>query len=495
MAKKAFIIGINTLGLLYSEKDADLLASCLEPYEYEIFMPSNKKNKYHIREEFDRVVEGCSKTDTLIFYFSGHGLVSRGKLKLVVSDDTSKNENLIDINEIVNSLETCRAINKAIILDCCNAGTAFAEWNPETSDFYRMLTASEKLERAKELEELKASFLTYQFYKALTDAATEIADKDNKIHINSLYDYLKRKALEHNSLSNAIQVPVPNLLGNSKSNFEIGTVSIKIKPVEKEYDKALVDTLIEQSHQLYVEGKMEDALAVIKEAYGIAPLNSDVIERYATVLFRRLELNAIWDMIKRYEVAGKEKDDSLLMVEAEAYRREKKYKEAVKVLLSIKNRQRYNVEYLTGASYLFLYGQDKKSVDIMSALRHLRKANEYFPSYWYIKLNLSFTCMLCGSRDKGIESEAIELLNRVIEDRPGSVSPKLYRLFYYALVDDFDMLVEVAEWDNIPVSKQYELPIDFIDSTQDRLDLLYGSDLQKKEKYLAVFIKWATNFS
>lgn len=495
MAKKAFVLGVNTLGLQYSEKDADLLASCLEPYGYDIFLPSNRKNKYRIREEFDQVIDGCSKTDTLIFYFSGHGLVSRGKLKLVVNDDTTKSENLIDINEIVNSLEPCRAINKAIILDCCNAGTAFAEWNPETSDSYRMLTASEKLERAKELEELKASFLTYQFYKALTDAATEIADKDNKIHINALYDYLKQKALEHNSLSDAIQVPIPNLLGNSKSNFEIGTVSIKIKPVEKEYDKVLVDSLVKQSHQLYVDGKMEDALSVIKEAYSIAPLNSDVIERYSTILFRRLEIDAIWDMIKKYEDAGKEKDDSLLMVEAEAYRREKKYKEAIKVLLSIKNRQRYNVEYLTGASYLFLYGQDHKSVDIMSALRHLRKANEYFPTYWYIKLNLAFTCTLCGSRDESIEAEAIELLNKIIQERPGSVSPKLYRLFYYALIDDFDKLVEVAEQDNAAISKQYELPIDFIDSTQDRLDLLYGSDVPKKEKYLAVFRKWAMNFS
>ncbi len=291
MAKKAFIMGINTLGLLYSEKDADLLASCLEPYEYEVFLPSNRKNKYQIREEFDQVVDGCSKIDTLIFYFSGHGLVSRGKLKLVVNDDTSKSENLIDINEIVNSLESCRATNKAIILDCCNAGTAYAEWNPETSDSYRMLTASEKLERAKELEELKASFLTYQFYKALTDAAAEIADKDNKIHINSLYDYLKRKALEHNSLSTAIQVPVPNLLGNSKSNFEIGTVSIKVKPLEKEYDKALVNKLIGNSRKLYAEGKISSALEIIEDAYNLAPYNSAVIERYATILFRRLEYN------------------------------------------------------------------------------------------------------------------------------------------------------------------------------------------------------------
>lgn len=494
MTKRAFIVGFNTLGLLYSEKDAGLMASCLEPYGYEISLQS-KRNKRQILEEFDRVTGDCSKTDTIIFYFSGHALVSRGKLKLVINEEISKNENLIDINEIISALESCLAINKAIILDCCHAGTAYAEWNPDTSDAYRMLTASEKLEKAKELEELKASFLTYQFYKALTDAAVEIADKDNKIHINALYEYLRKKAVEHNSVLDSIQVPIPNLLGNLKFNFEIGTISIPKMPKEKEYDKALVDKLVNESHYLYVKGDIAKALEKIEEAYQLAPYNSAVIDRYATVLFRRLELDAVRKLIEQYESVGKEKDDNILIVEGELLRREKKYKEAVKVLLTIKNRKRYNAEYLTGVCYQYLYGQEKKGIDITCALRHLRKANEYFPNSWFVKLNLAFTCMLCGTRDLTIEAQALDLLNKKIIENPGQVSPKLYRLIYFALIDDYEKFEEVARLDNKPDSNSLEFPMDFIDSTQEKLDMLYGVDEIKKGKYMSAFIKWATYFS
>jgi hypothetical protein len=165
------------------------------------------------------------------------------------------------------------------------------------------------------------------------------------------------------------------------------------------------------------------------------------------------------------------------------------------VLSLIKDRRRYNVEFLTGVSYLFLYGQDNKSVNIMSALRHLRIANDYFPTHWWVKYNLAFVCMLCGVRDEQIELEALEMLNDKIQRDESKVSAKLYRLHYYALIDNFDKLVEVANQDNIPLSKQDELPIDFIDSVQDRLGLRFGSDEQKKDKYLSAFIKWATYFS
>ena len=45
MSKKAFILGVNTFRLKYSENDACLISKCLEAHGYEIWKPT-KQTKY-----------------------------------------------------------------------------------------------------------------------------------------------------------------------------------------------------------------------------------------------------------------------------------------------------------------------------------------------------------------------------------------------------------------------------------------------------------------
>jgi len=220
MGNKAFLVGVNTLGLQYSENDTELMSACLAKHDYEIIKPY-KKEKRSILEQFEEMLNKCDKTDTVIFYFSGHGSLSKGKLRLVLNEQPSQVNNLIRISEITEAFnsEECRPINKLIILDCCKAGAATADLQLDLSDAYRILTASTRLEKSKEIDEFKAGFLTYTINQALTHYLDEIC-VDQKITINALYEWLVKAAKQHN-VKHSVQVPVPNLLGNAKANFEI----------------------------------------------------------------------------------------------------------------------------------------------------------------------------------------------------------------------------------------------------------------------------------
>ncbi|KPA16259.1 repeat-containing protein [Candidatus Magnetomorum sp. HK-1] len=222
MAKKAFIVGVNTLGLRYSKKDADLMYECLVKYDYEITIPIYTKS--NILEQFDQFIDDADKIDTLIFYFSGHGYTPKGDLLLVIDEDLSKRKSTININNITEAYLHCKAQNKLIILDCCNAMNVTDDWKVEQCERYRILTSSERLDTSKELDNLKASFLTYSIYHALMRCAHQISDEEGLIRINSLSEWLETRARQHNAVNNAISVPIPNLLGNHKANIPLATV-------------------------------------------------------------------------------------------------------------------------------------------------------------------------------------------------------------------------------------------------------------------------------
>lgn len=55
-------------------------------------------------------------------------------------------------------------------------------------DRYLVLTASKRLERAKELETLQAGFLTYHLCRALENLAPDMLDEDNILRIKTVFD-------------------------------------------------------------------------------------------------------------------------------------------------------------------------------------------------------------------------------------------------------------------------------------------------------------------
>lgn len=224
MAKKVFIIGVNTFGLQYSKKDAMLMAECLKKYDYEIIAP--KGSKKDIISEFENMLDNCNQTDTVLVYFSGHALIENGELQFIIDEPANKLSNKINLNSMVRTFESCKRVShKLVILDCCNAGTSNAKWHSDFLNKYYILTSSGRIEQTRELDELEAGFLTYHMHQSLMNPMSEFIDDGNKIRVLNFYNWLKKQSEKHNGIKDSIKIPIPNLFGNAIANFDIGTVA------------------------------------------------------------------------------------------------------------------------------------------------------------------------------------------------------------------------------------------------------------------------------
>jgi len=222
MARKAFVVGINTKGLRYCERDAELMSECLERYGYDIITLKSRANRAEIIIKLGEVIRSCSATDTIVVYFSGHGRAEGNKLVYVIENDE------IALNSIVvEALESCRARDKLILLDCCNADRAITGWNTNNnSENYLILTASRfPSDVAKEDDDWQAGFFTLKIHEALTQHPPNVCSGSagDKIQVKELFNWLLTQVKEHNDRSNK-KISEPDMFGGHRVNFCIGVV-------------------------------------------------------------------------------------------------------------------------------------------------------------------------------------------------------------------------------------------------------------------------------
>jgi uncharacterized circularly permuted ATP-grasp superfamily protein len=257
MGYKAFLVGVNTHDLQYAESDAELMSVCLTQHGYEIIKPY-KKERRSIFEAFEHMLDQCNENDTVIFYYSGHASSLSTKLEFVLDEAPPKINNRIEFTEITKDLKKCKASNKLIILDCCYAGSAYENLEQNVSDRYKILTASTPSKKTKEITELKAGFLTYYINQGLTSNIADIY-VDQKITINTFYEYLQKAAEQYNVLNSEELAPslygdvgdnfelvqsfIPNLYDHAKNNFEVATSESGIEPTSNEDIIELLESL------------------------------------------------------------------------------------------------------------------------------------------------------------------------------------------------------------------------------------------------------------
>jgi hypothetical protein len=220
MGKKAFVIGFN-YKLAYAENDAKKMKNCLKNYGYEIYPPTNKNKsditEGYILDEFNNMLTECSKDDSVIFYFAGHGSPHGGDFKLIINET-----NNVIIKNIVSRLKECNKVknyNKLIILDCCHAGTITRE---KDLDFnYPCCSVLMATLNGETVSDLGGGFLTEQICLELT-YPDEICD-NGKIRINKLCERLKDAAQFYNDNNKKKPIPIPKLWHGDQLNFEIAT--------------------------------------------------------------------------------------------------------------------------------------------------------------------------------------------------------------------------------------------------------------------------------
>lgn len=219
MAHKAFVVGANTLGLKYCVDDAERLQASLTRLGYDTVLPQG--NKSSVQAAFESMVDDAAQTDTLLLYFSGHGLLERGKLWFLLANDATRLANKININECLEAFSNCRASNKLVILDCCHATQGTEDLQIDLSEQYLVLAASARLEKSQEIEALGAGFFTYSLCQTLGGPSEDTTNSERGISVQQLYKWMVDKAKKHNG-ANEGQVPIPKLLG-THVDFVIST--------------------------------------------------------------------------------------------------------------------------------------------------------------------------------------------------------------------------------------------------------------------------------
>ncbi|CAB3888444.1 hypothetical protein LMG3410_03687 [Achromobacter aegrifaciens] len=248
MVRRAFVFGSNGPSesgrLQYARDDAKQMAEVLKSHRcgFEVKEPQALEDPSDIEKSINEIAESCSDEDTFIIFFSGHGFVEGAALWLMLDKTTIQRplRTALHADSIVKAMKFCSARHKILILDCCHAGMVFSESrfkndvgtrmenvlgqsNIETGEAgssFIAIVASDRLERAREFDALRGSFLTRCICDAL-GSSFDIADRDRDgaIDLADLRAWFNDRAHAHNVKSPNARVPVPFVFGRERGRL------------------------------------------------------------------------------------------------------------------------------------------------------------------------------------------------------------------------------------------------------------------------------------
>jgi formylglycine-generating enzyme required for sulfatase activity len=239
----------NLNPLRYAIEDANRIAESLASSTcgFDVVRPTPGSDPFDLRRQLFTITESCKPEDLIICYFSGHGVLSKGNLFLLWdgTDIDRPISTAIPASDILQALHYCEAKSKLLILDCCHAGAAAEKIGTKNAagipvadtnlhaDNHLVLMASGRVESARELEELRGSFLTVNLCAALNENLYDAdVDQDGRLSVNDLARWLERQANRHNNGFPDQRVPIPYLFGRQKGEFFLTWEETDWRPYE-----------------------------------------------------------------------------------------------------------------------------------------------------------------------------------------------------------------------------------------------------------------------
>jgi tetratricopeptide (TPR) repeat protein len=208
---RAFVIGIDTYNseslrnLDACNSDAIQVFDALKKIQFQIF-----KDKFYtgdithnyLREEIvDFFTRPYGATEIVIFYFSGHGILStNGEPYLCVSDtDPDKPiDKGLSITDLLSIAKECKSANILIILDCCYSGETVLQTKMKQKIEYLsnpricIIASSLPLEQSFILPEYQNSIFTHFLLQGLK-GFYEALNTKGILTLSSLFLYIYRK--------------------------------------------------------------------------------------------------------------------------------------------------------------------------------------------------------------------------------------------------------------------------------------------------------------
>jgi uncharacterized caspase-like protein len=222
----AILVGVNSYQdtqlpvLQYSAADCSALAEVLlaatqqfpkrriiSHHDFATQMPTQEA----ILASFSKVISKAKPQDTVLFYFSGHGLVEPESQRAVLCLNTTQSNRLLEtglpMHEVLQQLDRCESRQQLIWLDACHSGELMIQGakgaeiaDEPTTTLLRLLRqqavrnkglyallSCDQGQRSWEFPELGHGLFTYYLIQGLRG---EAADAAGIISADGLYHYL-----------------------------------------------------------------------------------------------------------------------------------------------------------------------------------------------------------------------------------------------------------------------------------------------------------------
>jgi len=275
----ALLIGIDgyqTLGRLeYCAADARALADVLvERCGYDANRvvvltdggddPARMPTLAGIRRRIAQIASLADRGDTIVVFFSGHGITHNGEGYLVPVDGDA--QNAVSLTWVKSTLEASEADCKLLILDACHAGSAAKGVagiapNLAASGGLVMLLSSARDQVSYPDDKLRHSVFTYYLITGLSGQA---AGEDEDITAEELYRYTVSHMKEWSFQTGRMQTPV--LVGQAGGRFVLARVPEEVRLAAKR-GKHLdeIQWLLDRARQPMPKGKYDRTVGLLKE--------------------------------------------------------------------------------------------------------------------------------------------------------------------------------------------------------------------------------------
>lgn len=169
-----------------------------------------------VKQSIEHIINSATPADTILFYFSGHGILDTKTQQVVLCLTDTNTANLLNtglpLNSLLKQLSNCAASQQLVWLDACHSGgmtlrgTAMSLADPssqlvevlrhkaaESKGFYALLSC-DRAQQSWEFPELGHGVFTYYLMRGLRG---EAADAQGVIEADTLYQYVYHQTLRY----------------------------------------------------------------------------------------------------------------------------------------------------------------------------------------------------------------------------------------------------------------------------------------------------------
>ncbi|MCG7521626.1 caspase family protein [Ruegeria sp. Ofav3-42] len=298
--KIAIVVGMDNFedpeldDLSYARNDATALHNLLQGETGEQFDHVElitQGNHSDALTTIERITTETQRSDLLLIYYAGHGLVRNQKLHLAFTNTRSDlvHSTALKYGNLLDVVEQAAARFRLVILDCCYAGAAGEDASRSAlSEQLKMelgansrtlvMTSATSTQVAREAKSYRHGVFT----KYLLDGLKGEADRngDGSVDTRELFDYLEE------------MMQVEHLQRPQKFNFS-GSGAVTLRKTGLQPHRDLARRLRKQVNDLQHEGLLSESQS--DRITGLLKLNLDQMDPVQRRRFRLLEAHLIDD--------------------------------------------------------------------------------------------------------------------------------------------------------------------------------------------------------